>query len=226
MEWKPDKRLKKLYGAMDAVCKVFSLDKQPEYELIPWIKRELGRSKKTISDDLCRYLLLQTGGSMTTLAAELNKLVAYTDQPEICRKDIYDVVIPVLEAAVFDITKDIGRKDFDAALVKLKNLLRQDTEPIMINAVIGRQYRQMYVAKVLSEQGKGAYDLGKLCGLWDSASKEIYNQARGFKKQQLRRCVSLSAETDLKMKSTATSGEVLLETMLLRMGQMALEGGR
>lgn len=223
-EWKPDKRIKKLYAAMDAVCKVFELNKQPEHELIPWIRRELRRSGKEISDDLCRYLLLQTGGSMTTLAAELNKLTAYTDQPEICRKDIDDVVIPVLEAAVFDITRDIGAKDFDSALVKMKNLLRQDTEPIMINAVIGKQYRQMYMAKVLSEKGKGAYDLGKLCGLWDSAAREIYGQARGFRKEQLRSCVTLCAETDLQMKSTGVDGEVLLETMLLRMGQMALEG--
>lgn len=223
-EWKPDKRFKKLYTAMDAVSKVFELGKQPEHELIPWIRRELKKSGKEISDDLCRYLLLQTGGSMTTLAAELNKLCAYTDQPEICRKDIDDVVIPVLEAAVFDITKDIGAKDFDSALVKVKNLLRQDTEPIMINAVIGKQYRQMYMAKVLSEKGKGAYDFGKLCGLWDSAAREIYGQARGFRKEQLRSCVTLSAETDREMKLSNTADEVLLENMLLRMGQMALEG--
>ena len=223
-EWKPDKRIKKLYAAMEAVAKVFELSKQPESELIPWIRRELRKAGKDISDDLCRYLLLQTGGSMTTIAAELNKLTAYTDQPQICRKDIDDVVIPVLEAAVFSITKDIGAKDFDAALVKMKNLLRQDTEPIMINAVIGKQYRQMYMAKVLSEKGKGAYEFGKLSGLWDSAAREIYGHARGFKKQQLRDCVTLCAETDYQMKLSNTADEILLESLLLRMGQMALEG--
>ena len=92
-EWKPDKRIKKLYAAMEAVCKVFELNKQPEYELIPWIRRQLAREKKTISDELCRYLLLQTGGSMTGIAAEISKLLAYTDQPQICKKDIDDVVI-------------------------------------------------------------------------------------------------------------------------------------
>lgn len=220
VEWKPDKRMKKLYGAMDQVCRQIALNKQPEHELIPWIRRQLAPSGKSISDDLCRYLLSLTGSSMTTLAAELGKLSCYTDQPEICRKDIDDVVIPVLEAQIFDITKDIGRKDFDAALMKLQNLLRQDTEPISICAVIGKQLREMYAAKVLSEQGKGAYDLGKLYGLWDSASKEIYSQAKGFKKQQLKEAVRLCAETDYAMKTSGGAPENLLEDLVLRLGQL------
>lgn len=224
VEWKPDKRLKKLWSAFEPVAKVFALNKQPESELIPWIRRQLAREKKTISDDLCRYLLLQTGGSMTGIAAEISKLLAYTDQPQICRKDIDDVVIPVLEAAVFEITRDIGGKNFDGALVKLRNLLRQDESAIMINSVIGRQYRQMYMAKVLSEHGKGAFDLVNLCGIRDFAAREVYAQAKGFRKQQLKDCMRLSAETDLAMKSTGQDEQMLLETMLLQMGQMALEG--
>ena len=220
MEWKPDKRLKKLYTAMDAVCSQVALNKQSERELLPWIRRQLSSENKTMKDELCRYLILQTGGSMTVLAAELSKLMHYTDQPEITKYDLDQVVIPVLEAAIFDITKDIGKKDFDAALLKLKNLLRQDTEPIMINAVIGRQMRQMYTAKVLSEHGKDAYELTQLYGIRDFAAREVYSQARGYKKPQLKEACRLCAQADYDMKTTGGNGEAILETLVLRLGQL------
>lgn len=216
--WKPDKRMKKLWGAMEPALQV-EFVKQPEAQLIPWIRRHLATTQKTMSDELCRYLILQTGGSMTVLAAELQKLMCYTDQTEIVRKDIDDVVIPVMEAAIFDITRDIGTKNFDRALQKLRDLLRQDTEPIAINAVIGRQMRQLYGAKVLAEHGRGPYDLGKLYGIWDSAAREIYGQASGFRKPVLRQAMRLSAQTDYAMKSSGGDQAELLEMMLIRLAE-------
>ncbi len=220
VEWKPDKRMKKLYGAMESVCSVFALNKQSEQVLIPWIRKQLSRDGKTISDELCRHLILQTGGAMTSLSTELQKLSLYTDQPEIRKSDIDDVVIPVLEAAIFDITKDIGAKNFDRALARLSNLLQQNTEPIAINAVIGRQFRQMYAAKLLSAQGKGAYDLCMLYGIRDFAAREIFGQAQGYKKEQLKAGMQFSAETDLAMKTSIADSEALLRDMLLELGQM------
>ena len=57
LDYKPDKRMKKLYGALEPVAQAFALNKQPEQTLILWIKKELGKSEKAISDDLCRYLI-------------------------------------------------------------------------------------------------------------------------------------------------------------------------
>ena len=215
--WKPDKRMKKLYGAFSQVAHAYEMKNQPEHVLIPWMLRELKRGQKTISDDMARYLIMQTGGSMTTLSAEIQKLLCYTDREEICRQDIDEVVIPVLEAVVFRLTDDIGSGQYDQALLRLKDLLRQDTEPIVINAVIGRQFRQMYGAKVLSERGKDAYSMMELFGISQYAAKQVYAQARRFKKSQLRAAMELSAEADLALKSFSGDREALLEELLLRL---------
>ena len=220
VEWKADKRVSKLYAAVDKVCSQVALHKQSERELVPWIRRQLAAGKKTMKDDLCRYLIMQTGGSMTTLAAELDKLMCFTDQEEITRYDIDQVVIPVLEAMVFDITKDIFNRDFDSAMVKLKNLLQQDEEPIAINAAIGYQVRRMYAAKVLSESGKSYYDLMQLYSMKDYPAKTTYNQAKNFKKQQLRQGCRLCAEADYQMKVSSVDDAQLLENLVLQLAQL------
>lgn len=223
MEWKPDRRYKKLWGAMEKNLLQVEFQKQPESQLVPWIRRHLAAGHKTMSDDLCRYLILQTGGSMTILASELEKLLCYSDQPEIVRQDIDAVVIPVMEAAIFDVTKDIGRKDFNGALQRLRDLVRQEAEPIAINAVIGRLFRQLYAAKVLQEHRKSAYDLAQLYGLRDFAAREVFNQAGGFRKQLLRRAALLSAQTDYAMKTSSGDQEALLELMVLKLAAACRE---
>ena len=92
----------------------------------------------------------------------------------------------------------------------------------MIAAVIGRQMRQMYAAKVLSEHGKDAYALMQLYGIRDFAAKEVYRQAQGYKKEHLRLAMAVCAETGYAMKTSFGDGDVQLETMILRLGQLEL----
>ena len=217
--WKPDKRMKKLWSALEAAALQVEFPRQSEGQLVPWVRRHLHAGQKVMADDLIRYLILLTGGSMTTLAAELQKLISYTDQPEITRNDVDAVVIPVMEAVIFDITRDIGRKDFDGALGKLRDLLRQDVEPIAVNAVIGRQLRQLYGAALLTKQGRSYYDLASLYGIRDFAAREVYGQARGFSLPMLKKAMLLSARTDYAMKTSSGDAGALLEMLVLHLAE-------
>ena len=219
--WKPDKRMKKLWGAIDGAALQVEFPRQSEAQLVPWVRRHLAAGHKTMDDGLIRYLILQTGGSMTTLAAELQKLISYTDQQTITRNDVDAVVIPVMEAVIFDITKDIGKKNFDGALQKLRDLLRQDVEPIAVNAVIGRQLRQLYGARILSERRGSYFDLAKLYGIRDFAAREVFEQARGFQTPMLREAMLLSARTDYAMKTSGGDSSELLELLVLRLAEAA-----
>ena len=219
LEWKPDKRMKKLWEPMDKAALAVEFARQEERQLLRWMQRHLAAGQKSMPEELARYLILQTGGSMTILAAELQKLIYYTDQQVITKNDVDAVVIPVMEAAVFDITREIGRKNFDSALQKLRDLLRQDVEPIVINGVIGRHLRQLYSAKVLSDSGKGPFELERLYGIRDFAAREIYNQARGFKKPVLKQAMLESARTDYAMKTSGGDSSEMLELMVLRLAE-------
>ena len=63
--WKPDKRLKKFYDAIASSATVVEFEKQDQRDLISWITRHFAANKKSITPDLCAYLLELTDGTMT-----------------------------------------------------------------------------------------------------------------------------------------------------------------
>ena len=97
VSWKPDKRFKKLWDAVSGGLSV-EFAKQEQRDLIAWITRHFAAQKKNISTDLCAYLIDITGGTMTTLAGEIQKICAYSGADAIKKSDIDAVTEPVLDA--------------------------------------------------------------------------------------------------------------------------------
>ena len=69
-----------------------SFEKQSERELAAWIAKHFAGFGKEISVDLCRYLILRTGGTMTALRSEIEKVAAYAPAEEITKTEIDAVV--------------------------------------------------------------------------------------------------------------------------------------
>ena len=78
LPWKPDKRLKKLWEAADGSGEIIEFAKQDQRDLIAWVTRHFAAHKKQISSDLCAYLIDITGGTMTALSGEIDKICAYS----------------------------------------------------------------------------------------------------------------------------------------------------
>ena len=76
VEWKPDKRLKKIWTPIDENALVVEFAKQDQRDLVAWITRHFAHHGKRISTDLCVYLIDITGGTMTALSGEIDKICA------------------------------------------------------------------------------------------------------------------------------------------------------
>ena len=72
-DFKPDKRKKKLWDAMEKNAVLAEFAYQTERDLTAWIVRHFRAEKKNISPALCGYLLQRCGSSMTRLDAEIAK---------------------------------------------------------------------------------------------------------------------------------------------------------
>lgn len=219
--WKPDKRLKKLWEAVSTKGLPVEFRKQNQRELIPWVSRHFAAQNKTISNELCAYLIDITGGTMTALSGEIQKICAYSGADEIRRSDIDAVTEPVLDAVVFQMTDHIGEGSYEKAFRCLQQLLKMQQEPLAILGALGSHFRRLTAAKCLQEQGKGAYELQELCGIPDYPARKLMESARHMDKAFCGRASELVLETDYRMKTSFDDSQRLLELLVL---QLAMEG--
>ncbi len=222
--WKPDKRQKKLWDAIDKNGLIVEFAKQNQQDLTAWITRHFAARQKKISGDLCGYLIEITDGTMTSLMGEIDKICAYSGADTICRADIDAVVEPVLDAVVFQMTDKMSSGQFDGALVKLQELLKMQQEPVALLGAIGAHYRRIGTARTLLDHRKSAYDLQKLCGIPDYPAKKAMEAARKVSPGFCKTAVTLIMETDYKLKTSGGDSQRLLERLILDLAREARNG--
>jgi DNA polymerase-3 subunit delta len=219
--WKPDKRYKKLWDAVDDNGTVVEFAKQNQRDLIAWIGRHFASRGKRIATDLCAYLIDITGGTMTSLASEISKIAAYSGADEIKKSDIDAITEPVMDAVVFHMTDAMSRGDYGFALTKLQQLLKMQEEPIGILGAIGNHFRRLSTARTLLDNGRNASELMKLCVMQDYAARKTMDAARRFQPAFLKKSMELILETDIRMKTSFDEKERLLEMLVLQLAQEA-----
>ena len=219
--WKPDKRFKKLWEAVDGNGNIVEFGKQNQRDLIAWIGRHFASRGKRISTDLCAYLIDITGGTMTALSSEISKIAAYSGADEIKKSDIDAVTEPVMDAVVFHMTDAMSRGDYGAAMAKLQQLLKMQEEPIGILGAIGGHFRRLAAARTLLDNGRNASELMKLCTMQDYAARKTMDAARRFQPAFLKKTMELILETDIRMKTSFDEKERLLEMLVLQLAQEA-----
>lgn len=221
VSWKPDKRLKKLWESVDENGLVVEFCRQDQRELIPWVSRHFAAQKKRISNELCAYLIDITGGTMTALNGEIEKICAYSGADEIKKTDIDAVTEPVLDAVVFQMTDRIGEGAYEKAFQSLQQLLKMQQEPLAILGAIGNHFRRLGAARCLLDCGKSSYDLQKLCGIPDYPARKTMEAARRLDKRFCGKAAELVMETDYRMKTSYDDSERLLEMLLFRIAMEA-----
>lgn len=224
VQWKPDKRLRKLWEAVDKNGTIVEFARQDQRDLAAWITRHFAAQHKQISQELCVYLIDITGGTMTALAGEIDKICAYSGADQICRADIDAVTEPVLDAVVFQMTDLLSAGRYDQALQKLQQLLKMQQEPIAILGAVGGHFRRLGTARTLIDNGKNSGELQKLCGLPDYPARKTMEAARRFRPEFLRKSAQLVLETDYAMKTSFDDNERLLELLILQLAQEARNG--
>ena len=222
--WKPDKRIKKLWDAVSKYGTIVEFAKQDQRELISWVTRHFSAQKKRITPELCAYLIDITGGTMTALASEISKISAYSGADEIRKSDIDAVTEPVLDAVVFQMTDLLGQKEYGPALVKLRQLLKMQQEPLAILGAIGGHFRRLGAARTLLDNGRPAGDLMRLCGMSDFAARKNMSASAKFSAAFYAKASELVLETDYAMKTSYDAPERLLEVLILRLAQEARNG--
>ena len=217
IEYKADARTK-LAAALKDHATVVKFARQDQGDLIDWVKRRFKALDKEIDSELARYLIFLCGDLMNTLIGEIGKIGAYARNFRITKEDIDAVAAPQLDAVVFQMTDALGAGNFDKAASVLADLLHMQEAPIKLLAVLGKQLRQLYSARLALEARKGAGAVAELWGMRSSyPAEKLMSAARRFDLDWCRFAVRRCGETDLAMKSTGASGEELLVGLLMEL---------
>lgn len=216
--------MKKLAACIDQNAQIVRFDKQSERDLCAWITRHFRAHEKTVTDELCRYLIFRTDGLMTTLAGEIDKIAAYQQGSAITRGAIDAVVIPALNAQTFDISDAVVRGDYEAALCKLQELFAMQTDPIAVLGAIGAQLRRMLYARTVLSCGGAQKELMELTGLKSYPAGLTLTAARRVSDAFCQRAAELTLQTDIAMKTGADEPNRLLELLLVQLAQEARHG--
>ena len=215
--YKGDARTK-LAGAIRQNGVVVNFARQDQGDLVDWVRRRFRALGKDIDSRLALDLIFLCGDLMTNLIGEIEKVGAYAKGQRITRGDIDAVATPQLDAVVFQMTDAIAAGNFDKAAEVLGELLHMQEAPIKLLAVLGKQLRQLYTARLAIVHRKGVPYLMELWGMRSAYPAErLMQSARRFSLPWCRRAVLRCGQTDLAMKSTGADGEELLIGLLMEL---------
>lgn len=220
VEYKPNRTMKKLYKAISDHVQTVEFRQAENSDLIAWISRRFRALGKEIDRQTAEHLIFTCGSLMTGLVPEISKIGAYARGKSITIQDVDAVADPVLSAEVFKLSDAVLAGNYDGAAQILGDLLKMQTEPILILGMLGAQLRRIYTARMAIDSGKDQYWLMEL---WNYKSdypvKLLLSAARKATTAWCAEAVIQCQVLDRRMKSEKgidSAGE--LKLLLVRLG--------
>lgn len=202
LPYKKDGKLKKLTAAVAAHTTEIEFAPQGRQKLQKWVRRRFAAFDKELDDNTIDHLLFTCGSLMDGLVPEINKIAAYAKGKRVTVADIDAVADPVLDARIFDMTNAVTARDYDRAAAVLAELLRMQTEPIAILAVLGRELRQLYTARLALDGKKDAVWVKELWRMTSAyPATKLMEAARSVSRPWCRDAVRRCQTLDRRMKS-------------------------
>ena len=202
LPYKKDGKLKKLTAAVAAHTTESEFAPQGRQKLQKGVRRRFAAFDKELDDNAIDHLLFTCGSLMDGLVPEINKIAAYAKGKRVTVADIDAVADPVLDARIFDMTNAVTARDYDRAAAVLAELLRMQTEPIAILAVLGRELRQLYTARLALDGKKDAVWVKELWRMTSAyPATKLMEAARSVSRPWCRDAVRRCQTLDRRMKS-------------------------
>ncbi len=215
VEQEADKNI--LYQTIEKLGEVkeFPLLKLPE--LISNLEKVCMAYQVTLEDSNARYLVECCGTSMQDLMNETRKLIEYKGTGgNITKQDIDQLCIKQIQAIIFDLTDNLGKKEIRKALEVLNGLIA-NKEPIQkILITLYNHFKKLYIVKIATKNGE---DVAKSMNLKPNQLflvSKYKMQANYFETEELRKILEELIQLDAKNKVGLIDLEIGLEAILCK----------
>lgn len=186
-------------------------------ELINNIKKICSMYKVNIDDQTTKYFIECCGTNMQDLINEIRKLIEFVgENASITKKEIDLLSTKQIQAIIFDLTDNLGKKDISTAMQVLKGLI-MSKEPVQkILVTLYNHFKKLYIVKIAEKYNK---DLAISMNLKPNQmflTTKYRGQAKYFNETELNNIIKELAELDRKYKQGLIDIEIGLETILCR----------
>jgi DNA polymerase-3 subunit delta len=202
--------------------------------LLEFVGRELGKAGKKLDPEAREMILARAGDDLRGLRQELEKLLLFVgDRATIRAGDVASLFADQGEGWIFDLTRALGERDAVATLSQLGRLMAQGDHPLKILATVAAEARRLLAARELlsGELGK-IWRRGMSYTQFQQAAakhglaaggRNLYGdfmclqRADRFSHGELRAFMERVFDADLRLRSSATNGRLVLEKLFLDM---------
>lgn len=196
------KELSSIVNLMEEV----DCNKLNENVIAGFVNNELKKFNKTIAPQAMRKLCEFCIYDLTSINAEIHKLVSFVGSKNIIEEeDILQVVTKNLGYQIFDLTENLAKKNSDKVYELLKEIRSKKENEKMLLPLISNHFRRLLHVSLNYNNLK---NLPKLLKVKDYAVTVASNQAKLFTQRSLRKICDTALQLDFEVKS----GEMLTES--------------
>lgn len=214
---KIDKRLS-FFSDMDKAHYLFHFKPPAEAELPSWIRKEMLRFEKKITDDALGIFLEVAGSELMDIKQEVEKLALFVgDRKLIEKKDVESAVANCRADTVFDLSDSIAKKDLRECIINLKKLASQGEEPVKILGMIARQFRIIWRVKALKKNGAATNSIAAALGIFPTYVEGYIRQSKNFSEQGLLKIFQMLHNVDISLKSGRQTPRMIMERLAIEL---------
>lgn len=207
-----DKRLTE-YKTLSKIAECIEYKHFDERQTIQFIIDILKKYNVKISYDDAEYMQNVCGNDKYNNINELQKLVIYVGSGSTVTKEIIDTVCSkTLSAKLFDVLDDIINKKKDIAIKQLDFLLKQKEPIVKIYIMLYKQFKQLYMIKVLKL--KGEKNIAQELGMAPFIVKKLSIAADKYTEEELKNIIYAFDEYDQKTKNGDMDFEIGLKKII------------
>jgi DNA polymerase III subunit delta len=204
-----------LAKSVEAVGAVINLELPRGRGLVTWLRERARERGLKLDDRGARALIESVGNELRDLHTALEQLATGLGPGGVVGpEDVYRAFPRFADERVYALTDAVGERKISVAMITLRRLLEQEDAPLVVFGALTAHIRRLIVARAYAD--KGARAVGDALGFPPWRAKKIYEQAKGFRQEELNEAMQILAETDVEMKGGDLSPEAALERAVLR----------
>lgn len=208
-------------------CRTVLFGPLDDQQAARWAVEYVARAGCDLDVSTASWLIATVGVNLTRLVGELEKLINYVRDPSaqttaparITRQEIDLLVRYTREHSNFELTDAIIAGERKRALQLLDRLYTNaDESPqslsLMIVGAIAVNFRRLIVAREMMALNRPNSEIAQAVGLSPYAVTYLNEKARRIDERRLARGVTLTAQTDLALKTSLATPRMLIETLV------------